>query len=632
MNSKCPELFGTMFDGLLRDLEKRHSVLITKPSTSLWFGSLAKVRATIAGLGHIGKLLDWHLATHGTEEPWELIKHPEFDEAIAPQDVKDWCFDLLIEVAIQSSPIQAKVLRQAFLFFSKLNLPHETDATTQAYLDYVDRDRALGTLWSSEYRTLIRQSDIIFHAREFITRVLAGLPRDYSPKHGPGAVANKEEDIHKMDFFFRPGTRFPFDEWFYLSPTHVSDVWGFDQRCKPEVVRIRRTTIRSTRKGYRAQRRAGLATSQWFDQPESGFRSCSRVIAVPKDFRGPRIISAEPKENMWLQQGIWETIADRVHTHSYTKDSINFEDQELSRADALKASITNARATIDLKEASDRIALDLVYLLFGDERIRDVYLDMLDTRSRWSDVPGIGRVKLRKFAPMGSALCFPIQSLVFLALCVGSIAGSRDNRRVPYASLARRFRVFGDDIILPRDDASRVIPALEMAGLKLNLNKCCLNGPFKESCGMDAYQGIDVTPIRWRTVVGRCIEAEDLDAISRVHNLLRTAGFLITADIVLAVMRERLPHLLVLPENWGPSLPFGAFISGRRICNKIRCCQKHQTLYAYTYQPDRRKTSWRQGWSSLLYSMSNRSLRPMRYTRSFSKHDRLKLTWMGILA
>lgn len=641
VNNNTLGLIPAMFLGLLQDLSVKHRIQITIPSLDEWFGSQAKMRSTVAALGCIGKLLDSCLARGGTE-PWEVIKTDQFDEATQRQDIKDWSFDLAVEVAIQSSPLQAKILRQVFLFYSKLNLPHEQAAQTQAFLDFVGRDRDLGSFWTSDRRSAYRNSNICYHAREFVTRVLSGMPRSYKPKHGPGAVAGGEKGIfEKMRFRYRPSTRFPFDEWFFLSPTHVVDTWGFDCRAKPDMMTARRKDLRLSehpkaplkiRKNPRRTRKGGFATAKWFDQPDQGFRSCSRVIAVPKDFRGPRIICAEPKENQWLQQGIWETIADRVHTHPYTKHSIDFEDQELSRSDALRASITNERSTIDLKEASDRISLDLVYCLFGDSQIREFYLDMLDARSRSADVNGVGVVKLRKFASMGSALCFPIQSLVFLALCVGAVAATYTSNRVPYASLARRFRVFGDDIILPRGDASLVIEALTMSGLVLNMGKCCLSGAFKESCGMDAYLGICVTPIRWRTVVGRCISAADLAAIASSHNQLRSDGYARTADAILAEMRVRLPRLLVLPENWGTvGLPFGAFLAGRQLCARIRWSHDHHTLYAYTYRAVAISKQPLDGWLGILAALSSGgSARARLYARSYCKDDRLNLTWVSL--
>ena len=41
---------------------------------------------------------------------------------------------------------------------------------------------------------------------------------------------------------------------------------------------------------------------------------------------------------------------------------------------------------------------------------------------------------------------------------------------------------------------------LESFGLKVNRDKSCTSGLFRESCGTDAFQDVNVTPVRLRTV------------------------------------------------------------------------------------------------------------------------------------
>jgi hypothetical protein len=55
--------------------------------------------------------------------------------------------------------------------------------------------------------------------------------------------------------------------------------------------------------------------------------------------------------------------------------------------------------------------------------------------------------------------------------------------------------VYGDDIIVPIWIADYVINLLERAGLVINLAKSCTTGRYVESCGLELYQGIDVTPV-----------------------------------------------------------------------------------------------------------------------------------------
>jgi hypothetical protein len=101
---------------------------------------------------------------------------------------------------------------------------------------------------------------------------------------------------------------------------------------------------------------------------------------------------------------------------------------------------------------------------------------------------------------MGSALCFPVLALTTWAILA---AGAPD------ANARKSIYVYGDDVIVPTAQAANAIKQLEAFGLKVNRDKSCISGFFRESCGMDAYKGVSVTPVRFRTVwsSSRCPES-----------------------------------------------------------------------------------------------------------------------------
>jgi hypothetical protein len=68
--------------------------------------------------------------------------------------------------------------------------------------------------------------------------------------------------------------------------------------------------------------------------------------------------------------------------------------------------------------------------------------------------------------------------------------------------------VYGDDIIVPADEASAICKTLESFGFKVNSHKSFWTGKFRESCGMDAYDGHDVTV----TYVRRPLPADRADS------------------------------------------------------------------------------------------------------------------------
>jgi len=271
------------------------------------------------------------------------------------------------------------------------------------------------------------------------------------PKHGPGVVATKQQGSGKFKWTNISASItsiFPMDAYFYASAGHVCDSYD----------------------GYNAITEHSLP---------------ARVLLVPKDSRGPRLISCEPVDFQWIQQGVKSELTRILETHPLTRGAVSFIDQQINRDRALSASISGSHATLDLKEASDRVHVDLVRLLFP-EHLTSVLLACRSTSTQLPD----GRIlNLTKYAPMGSALCFPVLASVVWLLTRLAIT-DRDARK--------DISVYGDDVIIPTAYADAVITQLERFGLMVNRDKSCIHGLFKESCGMDAFAGSTVTPVRIR--------------------------------------------------------------------------------------------------------------------------------------
>jgi hypothetical protein len=197
-----------------------------------------------------------------------------------------------------------------------------------------------------------------------------------------------------------------------------------------------------------------------------------------------------PKEAVWIQQGC-RRLLERAITHYKSEASgrINFRDQTVNGRLALESSRTREFVTLDLKEASDRISCKLVQSLFGD------YAYKFISCSRASSVKLLDNrvMKLRKWAPMGNALCFPVQSLLFYAIVRAGI-------RCRYGENCNDVYVFGDDIIFPAKYYDGALNALIRCGLVPNPQKTFKRGFFRESCGVDAFNGIDVTPHRLKKI------------------------------------------------------------------------------------------------------------------------------------
>lgn len=361
-------------------------------------------------------------------------------------------------------------IRHILSCFYKLKLPyeHETEQevigqferTEDELLDLSQRLSFIAGNVDSNM-PLSRQSfdwydrgPVIRKARQLLAELFANFDwRDITPSHGPGAVSTRERYQDKWNWTRispRLSTSFPLDSYFYASLGHVCDDYqGI-------------TALRSE-------------------------ESSARVVLVPKDSRGPRLISCEPLDFQWIQQGLSRSIVKLVESHPLTRWNINFTNQQPNQFGALLGSLTGRYSTLDLKEASDRISVGLVHLLFP-EPLLEV---LMNCRSLSTELPSGKVLNLNKYAPMGSALCFPVLALSVWAILT---AGAPD------ADTRESILVYGDDVVVPTAYAVNAIEHLECFGLKVNRDKSCTSGFFRESCGVDAYKGVDVTPSYFRTV------------------------------------------------------------------------------------------------------------------------------------
>jgi hypothetical protein len=223
---------------------------------------------------------------------------------------------------------------------------------------------------------------------------------------------------------------------------------------------------------------------------------------VPKDSRGPRLISCEPLDFQWIQQGLGRALVQHLESHPLTRWSLHFSDQSPNQSGASLGSLTGDYATLDLNEASDRVSTELVRLLFPEPLLEC----LMNSRSLSTVLPDGRSLVLNKYAPMGSALCFPVLATVCWALLAvglpdaGSFPYNESSRKTWRPRVREDFLVYGDDIIVRTAHAAHAMNLLESFGLKINRDKSCTSGFFRESCGRDAFKGLTVTPVRIRTV------------------------------------------------------------------------------------------------------------------------------------
>lgn len=349
-------------------------------------------------------------------------------------------------------------VRQFCLFSQKIERDCSPKRVADAFTSYVETDREVGEHFSRIPTGLLEELKV-----EFVTIYRSLLQScenkifnfDLVPHHGPGATAQRT----------RPAQKWKLDYW----PERL-------EGCFPR------------------WRYGRLPSQRWeSDFCEPGSEIPVRVISVPKTMVTPRIIAIEPDVMQFAQQGLKDVIYREVED-GYLKAFIGFMDQERNRNMALQGSIDSSLSTLDLSEASDRLSYELIlYLLQDFPNVRDF---VSASRSTRANVPGHGVVPLAKYASMGSALTFPLEAMVFLAIAHLGCQDAglpRDIQR-----LEGSLSVFGDDIIIPGCATATTISRLEAYGLKVNKHKSFWNGPFRESCGAEYVNGVDVSIERIR--------------------------------------------------------------------------------------------------------------------------------------
>lgn len=373
-----------------------------------------------------------------------------------------------LEPATGSGEQLARAIRIArSILFScyKLEVPSTDEQNKEAIRRFEWSDSACGVLWCPEVQEHTRVMGAL------IADVLTGFdPYDIVPRHGPGAVATGERQEEKWRFkrlYPSLHQKYPYYDYMY----------GIRQNgCSDH--------LRDCVEQYLALERGAVPTS--------------KVVLVPKDSRGPRIICEEPLEIQYIQQGVARALMEfleRGARENIVRGHVNFSDQGINRDLARRSSLDGSLATLDMKDASDLVSLELVKAVFPPHMVEV----LLATRSTHTCLPDGRVLKLRKYAPMGSALCFPIESLVFWASCVSSLIKSG----VPFGVALRRVWVYGDDIIVPTEHVRAVIHGLEGIGLAVNFDKSCYRANFRESCGLDAWRGNIITPVRIRKFPGQ---------------------------------------------------------------------------------------------------------------------------------
>lgn len=357
-----------------------------------------------------------------------------------------------------------EAIREFYQIDHELPLPDSNWSTKDAAFD-IDQSLTIDS-YTEVKPNLLTEADLNI-VQKVLDRIAINLglfdPDRWRPKHGPGVVSDLDDKSWKYDF----------------------PVWS--DRLEPI---------------FPYARFAHANYECWLDRLRedmipSGLETPSRLILVPKTQKGPRLIAAEPSAHQFCQQSIWRFLENGVRT-GLLRRTVRFRDQTYNQEAVRKASISGSHWSVDLSAASDRVTCRFVERAFRYNRTLLSALKASRTRfiSQTIDKKSPRIYALRKFSTMGSACTFPVESILFAGLAIASVIVKRGLRPTDgnILKVGAQVSVFGDDIVVPSDAGCVLEDLLGYLSFKVNDAKTHRNGRFRESCGVEVYNGVDVTP------------------------------------------------------------------------------------------------------------------------------------------
>lgn len=355
-------------------------------------------------------------------------------------------------------------------------------ATTNYFLEHLQTRRYLASRSAFEERLV----SVLDRARKICSRILGKLPDDYNGRFGPGTSVELKGSVYAT-----------YADKMYITPS-----------ATPAAMPLFEHDFWRTHWG-RKRLELGL--------PLPRNARGNSFTTVPKDATKDRGICVEPLGNLWVQLGIGAELKRRlskVGLHvgkvNPTQDPFNllyrtrpFDGQHFHQKMAREGSLRGSWATIDLSNASDTIALELVRWVIPS----DWYEVLSAVRSPYTLRKGVW-VRLHKFSSMGNGTTFELESLIFAAL-VAAVSDLKVGKDV---------FAYGDDLLVPSEHGLDAMAVLKACGFVPNERKSYTSGPFRESCGGDFFSGFGV-----RSVYADSEFEEPTDWIV-LHNQLAARG------------------------------------------------------------------------------------------------------------
>lgn len=414
---------------------------------------------------------------------------------------------LIIEYIVDHSIEKFKLIYSFLAYITRLSLK-ELPPDSQDITDYLDtEERVKNTIWSNWLEETLT---------DLMTKWFGNIDMsNLIYHHGPGTVAEKSGWIDAVSKY----------RYIQLTRSQLWAVYQYDD--EPNI-------------------------PQWVLNKPPGEDVPAKLTSVPKNILKRRWICKESTTTMFLQQAVKDRWADFINQNADLSHFMPIRDPERNASLAQTGSITGGYATIDMSDASDTVPNRLIQRIFAGTPLT---FGLKFFRSRSVRIPTVGVRRLLKHAPMGSALCWLAMLSLIAGLCFLAVQRCGD---VPKRG---DFAVYGDDVVIRTKYVPELRKLLDETGFKLNVNKTFLDGPFRESCGGEYLNGIEVTPVRiprkftaeplaWKkksfSWYDYKFSADKIEAHCALINQLGDKNFRITRRALISELFEEMP-----PE-WRP--------------------------------------------------------------------------------
>lgn len=340
-------------------------------------------------------------------------------------------------------------------FLRKCDLPTDVDKEAAAKATFLECERQCAATNARlarylPHRLLIEPEDLpvydfINRWRKEVKNVLGNLPMDLTPRFSSGAT------YADTGLYITTPDKMSSIPTIYSSSECLLPLWG-ETAWSRALVKERPWQSRP-----RVER-----GNIFFCVPKDGtkFRGCCKEASIPISYQldvGRVMKTRLPRIGIELRDG---------------------KDRHMMLAQ--RASVRGDTATLDQSNASDTVARVLVQLLLPAD-----WYELLDSlRATHTRMDGRW-YRLEKFSSMGNGFTFELETILFATLARTVVASEGGDPDLVWC--------YGDDLIVPAAHALSVMSALRMFGFTPNMKKTFIEGPFRESCGGDYFDG---TPVR----------------------------------------------------------------------------------------------------------------------------------------